>query len=50
MTLKSQGMDDNCSAIQEVQEMMAEQEKQQLSKLKVNQSKYVEHGTSCVQG
>ena len=41
MALKSQGMDDNSTAIQELEEMMTDQEKQQLTKLKTVQTKYV---------
>ena len=39
LALKSQGMDSNSPAIQEVEEMMTDQEKQQLTKLKTVLSK-----------
>ena len=39
LALKGQGMDDNAPAVQEVEEMMTDQEKQQLAKLKTVLSK-----------
>ena len=41
LALKKQGMDEMSPAVQELDEMMTEQEKQQLSKLKTVQSKCV---------
>jgi hypothetical protein len=39
LALKSQGMDNDSSAVQEMEEMMTDQEKQQLTKLKTVLSK-----------
>ena len=39
LALRNQGMDENSPAVQELNEMMTDQEKQQLAKLKTVQSK-----------